>query len=83
MLHPIERIAYSDDWRTETRRTVIGNGHAFAVLHLGVKRCASLDASVEGVAFFTFYPTRIKTPSYEGGKTGTFYEALVPRNSVS
>ena len=83
VLHPIERIAYSDDWRTETRRTVIGNGHAFAVLHLGVKRCASLDASVEGVAFFTFYPTRIKTPSYEGGKTGTFYEALVPRNSVS
>ena len=83
VLHPVERIAYSDDWRMETRRTVISNGHAFAILHLGVDRCAALDASVEGVAFFTFYPTRIKTPSYEGGNTGTFYDALVPRNPVS
>lgn len=83
VLNPIERIAYSDDWRTETRRTVIENGHAFAILHLGEDRCAALDASVEGVSFFTFYPTRIKTPSYEGGQTGTSHEALVPRNPIS
>lgn len=83
VLHLIERIAYSDDWRTETRRTVIGNGHVFTILHLGADRCTTLESSVNGVAFFTFYPTRIKTPSYEGGKIGTFYEALVPRNAVS
>lgn len=83
VLHPIERIAYSDDWREITARTVPEGGHAFVIISLRERRCAALSASVEGVGFFTMFPTVIDTPSSAGGRTGVFYEVLIPRNDVN
>ena len=78
-----ERLEYSDDWRLRTARTAPSNGHVFVILKMPDHRCTDLSASVDGVTYYSFYPTAIDTPSYEGGGTGIFYEALIPRNSAS
>lgn len=78
-----ERIEYSDDWRLQTLRALPRNGHVHVILKIPGDRCTDLTASIDGVRFFSFYPTIIDTPSYEGGGTGIFYEALVPRNHAS
>ena len=75
-----ERLEYSDEWRLRTARTMPSNGHAYVLLNMGSQRCAEIAATADDVAYYAFYPTVIHTPSYEGGGTGVFYEALIPRN---
>ncbi len=83
VLNTEERLAYSDDWRLRTQRILPQKGHLFVILDMGESPCADLSSTVEGVTYFSFYPTPIDAPSYQGGATGIFYEALIPRNSVS
>ena len=81
VLHPIERIAFSDDWRKRTRRTVKAGGFAFVILRHGGDPCADVAATAPGTRFFVMAPMEITVPSSRGGRTGTYYEALLPRNT--
>ena len=80
VLHPVERIAYSGDWRHQTERKVRPGGHAFAILRTGPQSCESITATGANVKLFAMHPTEITAPSSEDGKIGTFYETLIPRN---
>jgi len=80
VLHPIERVAFSNDWQLQTERTVKRGGFAFAIIRTGMNRCAPISVSNTDANLWVMYPTKIDTPSSEGGRTGTFYEALIPRN---
>lgn len=83
LLHPIERIAYSNDWRLKTQRTAKRGGHVFVILRTPPNTCAPIKASITQVKYFVFHPTIISTPSSENGQIGTFYDALIPRNETS
>lgn len=83
VLHPIERIAYSKDWRHKTQRTAKIGGHVFVVLRTPVGSCAPIKTPAGPVKLYTFHPTILLTPSSENGQTGSFYDALIPRNSQS
>jgi hypothetical protein len=83
ILHPIERIAYSDDWRLETTRNIKRGGFVSAILRTGLDSCAAIGIANSDTKLWVMYPTEIETPSSEGGRTGTFYEALIPRNPTT
>jgi len=83
VLYPVERIAFSNDWRRSTRRTVRRNAHAFVVLRLDGDRCAKIESSATNITYYSAYPTTLQSQSSDGARAGIYYEALVPRNSVS
>ncbi len=83
VLHPIERIAYSDDWRRKTERRLKAGGDVFVILRTAEDSCAAVRSEAPGFRVFAMLPIEIDTPSSKGGKTGTFHEALVPRNDIS
>lgn len=83
LLAPIQRLAYSNDWRSRAQRTLRRGSHTFIILSLRSQPCSRIRSNQSGVKFFSFYPTRLTTPSYEGGQTGWFYDVLVPRNNQS
>ena len=79
ILAPLERIEFSNDWRKSAKRVLKEGGHAIAIFRLAGNPCASLEASVESVRFYTALPSKLETPSSLGSPTGIYYEALVPR----
>lgn len=83
LLNPIERIAYSDDWRQQVTRTVQDGGSVFVVARIGSNACTSFKVSAQDAKRYVMLPTTIDIPSGRGGRTGAFYEALVPLNPIS
>lgn len=84
VLHPIERVAYSEDWRHDTTRSAQPGEWSFVVLRMPENEtCATISASKTDVRFLQMLPMRLDTPSGEGGRTGTFYEVLPPRNAAT
>lgn len=82
LLHPIERIAYSSDWRSETIRHVPPGASTFVIIRTGSSACVSVETSFPSTTY-AMAPTPIGVPSGRGGQTGVFYEALVPLNPIS
>ncbi len=82
LLHPVERIAYTTDWRTETARRVSPGDATFVIVRAGSSACVSVETSFPAKTY-AMAPTPISVPSGRGGKTGIFYEALIPLNPVS
>jgi hypothetical protein len=83
VLHPVERIAFSDDWRSVTRRTLRQGAHVFVILRLGGDSCADIESTASEVRYYVAYPSRLTTPSSVGSRSGVYYEALIPRNPIS
>jgi len=83
VLHPIERIAFSDDWRKRTTRTVKAGGFAFAILRHDGNPCADVRSTAPDTRFYVMAPLEITAPSSRGSRTGTYYEALLPRNAAT
>jgi hypothetical protein len=83
LLNPIERIAYSDDWRQQVVRSVETGGSVFVIARVGDHACKPIITSAPKIKRFAMLPTTIDVPSGRGGQTGDFYEALVPLNPVS
>lgn len=82
VLHPLERIAYADDWKLSTTRRINKGGYAFVILRTPAgETCVPIHSSTADITLYSFHPTVIDTPSSENGRTGTFYEALLPRNT--
>ena len=83
ILHPIERVAYSNDWRFETQRAAGPGEWVFVVLRLPPDSCVPITPSNADIRLLQMMPMEIDTSSGEGGRTGTFYEILPPRNEVT
>ncbi len=83
LLHPIERIAFSTDWRSRTVRHVVRGGHVFLILRTGVDPCVPITVGAEGAQLYAMHPTRITAPSSRGSKTGLYYDALIPRSAAN
>jgi len=79
VLHPIERIAFSNDWRQQTQRIVKQGAHIFVFFRLGSDPCGTIASNISEIRYYTAYPTQITHPSSIGSRTGTYYEALLPR----
>jgi hypothetical protein len=63
VLHPIERIAFSQDWRFATTRTVKKGGHAFVILRMPMNSCLTLSSSLKEMKYFVMLPSNLQTPS--------------------
>ncbi|WP_416900135.1 MAG: hypothetical protein ACMVY4_10700 [Minwuia sp.] len=83
VLHPLERPAFSEDWRTETRRTAAPGDMVLAILKLDGNPCVRLSASRPDIAFWQMLPLETETPSDEATATGTFHEVLAPRSAAT
>jgi hypothetical protein len=83
VLHPIERIAFSDDWRTPTSRTGRAGDVAFVILRTPPNSCVPIRSRGAAVTLSQLYPIQIDTPSSEGGRTGPFYEIILPRTAAT
>lgn len=81
VLHPVERIAYSDDWRFHTMRKARSGEWVFVILRLPEATCTPIKAPPATVHLLQMMPMDLPIPSSEGGKTGIFYEVLPPRNA--
>ena len=83
LLHPVERIVYSKEWRKRSQRSIARNSHAWIILNLGNRRCATLSSTAKNVTYYQFLPVFLDTPSDNSGHPGWFYETLLPRNDIS
>ena len=83
LLHPIERVFFSDDWRLSTERAARPGETVFVVVRTGPDGCAGIAGNLDGVTLWQMLPLRIDIPSTRGGPTGDFYEILAPRNAVT
>jgi hypothetical protein len=83
VLHPVERPAFSQDWRESTTR----NGHPgdwqFVILRTGPNGCAPIHTEGPDVTFWQMLPLTTRTPSGEDTVTGVFHEALAPRSAAT
>lgn len=83
VLHPVERPAYSDDWRAATSRSARPGDRLFVILRVSGAPCAPISARGAAVAFWQMLPLTTTMPSGEDTPTGTFHEVLVPRTAAS
>lgn len=81
LLHPIERIAYSNDWRRRTHRMARLGEWVFVIIRMPKNGCVDIRSNLDGIAFRQMLPITIEVPSGDGGKTGSFHEIITPRNA--
>lgn len=82
-LQPIEQIAHAQesDWSNTVTRQVPVDGTPFAVVRVSEENKCKGFVSQGTVS--VFLPYTVDLPSFSGGKTGTFYEWLVPLNKAT
>lgn len=83
VLHPVERPAYSSDWRGSTSRDTRPGGMSFVILRTVDNGCAPLGAAGAQATFWQMLPLHTVSPSGEETETGIFHEVLVPRSAAT
>ncbi|MCR9257696.1 MAG: DUF4091 domain-containing protein [Alphaproteobacteria bacterium] len=83
LLHPVERIAYSDDWRLNTTREARPGEAVFVILRTGQDRCATITADRSGITYWQMLPMDLPVGSDENTAPGRFHEILAPRNQAT
>ena len=82
LLHPIERIAFSTDWRESTQRRGRVGDTVFVILRTGMVSCAIIKTEQDGVSLWQMLPMDLDVASDENTKPGRYHEVLVPRNAA-
>lgn len=82
VLESIEQIAYTlpEDWGVSSVREVPPGKTAIAVLEIEGKECDPMVTPQDAIVR-VMLPYETTVPSYQGGRTGRFYEWLAPLNS--
>jgi hypothetical protein len=84
VLETVEQIAFSNDWREKTRRTVPHGGHAIVIVRVGKNwACEGLEVSAPDARISVFLPTQLTNPSSFNARGGTYYDILAPVNLVT
>jgi hypothetical protein len=83
VLHPVERPAYSTDWRRSTIRNARHGDMLFVILRTDGNACRPITAAGADVTYWQMLPLRTKTPSGKETSTGVFHEVLVPRSATT
>lgn len=83
VLHPVERPAFSQDWRKSTIRKAHRGDMQFVILSTIGSPCTPITAVGAAVTFWQMLPIRTVTPSDEATATGVFHEILVPRSAAT
>lgn len=85
ILGPIEQVAHAQaaDWKREVTRVVPEGAHALAIVDVTGSECKTFVTPSDDANVFVILPYTVDVPSFQGGKTGTFYEWLPPLNSTT
>lgn len=83
VLHPVERPAFSQDWRQSTIRSARHGDMQFVILRTAGDACTPITAVGADVTYWQMLPLQTKTPSGEDTSTGVFHEVLVPRSAAT
>ncbi len=74
--------ALATDFKSVVSRTVLKNQTTGFVIKTATP-CSIVTSSPVQLKIFKMFESLVSVPSYSGGKTGAFYDALIPVNSTN